>query len=228
VVFDLDETLHRLRRFTLGGYAHVAGRIAAETGRDARPLFRRLWQLYRHGQGAIAYQTLCADLGYPTEHASVLLRHHRAHPTRLRLTRSAARAIREMSPTWRIGVLTNGVPELQRIKVAALDLERHVDTIVYADEIAAGGKPAPIVFARVCEELGVPPRRCVMVGDDGIADVHGGRVAGMWTIWVQRPNRPPPPPGDADAVAQSLAEVPDLAARLLGDRRGDRQPTGSA
>jgi FMN phosphatase YigB (HAD superfamily) len=109
------------------------------------------------------------------------------------------------------------VPELQRIKVAALELERHVQTVVYADEVVVGGKPAPEVFERVCHELGVPPRRSVMVGDDAIADVLGGRSAGLRTIWLQRPNRTAPPPGAADAVVQSLSEVPLVAPRLLDD-----------
>jgi putative hydrolase of the HAD superfamily len=135
----------------------------------------------------------------------------------LRLTRSAALALRQMAGSWRVGILTNGLPDLQRIKVASLGLVSRVDAIVFADEVATGGKPAPEVFARMCAELGLPPCRCVMVGDDGVADVQGGHAAGLWTIWLQRPGRPHPPPGTADAVVQSLEEVPAVAARLVGD-----------
>jgi putative hydrolase of the HAD superfamily len=173
--------------------------------------------MYRDGQGGTAYQAICAELGLPPEEATALLRHHRAHLPRLRLTRSAAEALRQMKGTWRVGILTNGMPELQRIKVAALGLDARVDAVVYADEWVAGGKPALDVFARICDDLGVPSARCVMVGDDGVADVQGGRAAGMRTIWLQRPNRSSPPQGTADATVQSLAEVPAIAARLIGD-----------
>jgi len=219
VVFDLDETLHRLRRFTVGGYAHVARRLESRMGRPAGSVFRRLWGMYREGNGRTAYQSICTELGLPPEEATSLLRDHRAHLPRLRLTRSADEALRQMRGTWRVGILTNGMPGLQRIKVAALDLDARVDAIVYADELVAGGKPALDVFARIAADLGVPPGRCVMVGDDGVADVQGGHAAGMRTIWLRRPNRPSPPEGTADAIVQSLAEVPAIAARLIGDSR---------
>lgn len=215
VVFDLDETLHRLRRFTVGGYAHVSRSLAAETGGDTTTIFRRLWGLYRQGKAAAAYQTICSELGLPTERASELLRRHRAHPARLRLTRSATDALQAMRSSWRIGILTNGLPELQRIKVAALGLEQSTDAIVYADELVPGGKPAAEAFAAICRQLGVPAGRSVMVGDDAAADTEGGHAAGMHTIWVRRPNRTAPRVETAGAIVDSLSEVPEVAARLV-------------
>lgn len=219
VVFDLDETLHRLRRFTVGGYAHVSRWLASRTGADGHQVFRRLWGLYRRGRGATAYQTVCRDLGLPAEFAATLLRHHRAHPARLRLTRSADFALAALRGSWRLAVLTNGLPELQRIKVAALGLEPRVDVIVYADELVPGGKPAPAVFEAVSRQLGVRPGRCVMVGDDGVADMQGGRRAGMHTIWMSRPARPTPPHGTVDAVLESCADLPRVAGQLIGPAR---------
>ena len=217
IVFDLDETLHRQRRFTVAGYAHVAQWVEQQTGRPAREAFRRLWGMYRRGEGSVAYQTLCAELGWAAERVTDLITRHRAHPTHLALTRSADSALRALRPTWRVGVLTNGIPELQRRKVEGLGIATRVDAVVYADEIVEYGKPAREVFARVCELLCVPPWRAVMVGDDPRADVVGGRQAGLRTIWLQRPNRSAPPPWAVDAVVESLADVPTLAARLLGD-----------
>jgi putative hydrolase of the HAD superfamily len=219
VVFDLDDTLHRLRRFTLGGYLATAISIERETGRPARDTFRFLFGLYRRGQGAQAYQDLCESLGLSVEHAADFLRVHRAHQPRLRLTPDARVVLRQMRATWRIGILTNGIPSLQRHKVAALGVEDQADALVYADEIVAGGKPALEAFAAVCERLRVEPERSVMVGDDGGADIAGGRAAGLRTIWIRRHRSVIPPAGTADAVLDSLAAVPLVAARLLGEER---------
>jgi putative hydrolase of the HAD superfamily len=217
VIFDLDETLHRQRRFTVAGYASVARWLEDQTGRPTRETFARLWGLYRRGQGGSAYQILCSELGWPESQAAVLLGRHRAHPTHLRLTRSAERALRAMRLSWRIGILTNGIPELQRRKIDGLGVAGAVDAVVCADELAEGGKPAGIVFAHVCRALGVPPGRAVMVGDDATADVGGGRTAGLRTIWLRRPNRIAPPAAAVDAVVDTLEDVPHVAARLLGD-----------
>ena len=211
VVFDLDETLHRLRRFTVGGYAHVARWLASRTGRRRGSVFRRLWGLYRGGRGATAYQTVCAELGLPPSSrprcCDIIV------PTcrRLRLTRSADFALRQMRGTWRVGVLTNGMPELQRIKVAALGLEPRVDAIVYADELVPGGKPAPEVFERIADDLGVRARTLRDGGRRRGGRCPGGHAAGMRTIWLRRPNRPSPPKGTADAMRA-------VAVGIAGDR----------
>jgi HAD superfamily hydrolase (TIGR01450 family) len=44
------------------------------------------------------------------------------------------------------------------------------------------GKPEKIFFIELCRRLGVPPERCVLVGDNLEADIAGGKNVGMATI----------------------------------------------
>lgn len=219
IVFDLDDTLYRIRRFTIAGYAATAGAIAAYSGRPRAEVFCRLQGLYRRGRAAFAYQHLCAEFGLPEHLAAEWLARHRAHRRRLRLPGTSARALTAARDAgWRIGLLTNGLPEIQRAKVEALDLGVHVDAIVYADEIVPGGKPARAVFDLVLRALDVAPHRAVMVGDHPECDVAGGRLAGMRTIRVSRPAfATVAAEDDADAVVEDLSGVPGLAAHLIGD-----------
>lgn len=219
IVFDLDDTLYRIRRFTVAGYAATSASIAERSGRSRREVFCRLQRLYRRGRAAFAYQELCAELGLPEALAGEWLARHRAHRRRLRLPRTSAAALHQLRRSqWHIGVLTNGLPEIQRAKVEALDLARRVDAIVYADELVPGGKPAPEVFARVLDALRVPPARAVMVGDHPENDIAGARRLGMRTIRVARPAfAEARGDGDADVVVEDLAPVPGIASRLLGD-----------
>jgi beta-phosphoglucomutase len=70
-------------------------------------------------------------------------------------------------------------------------------------EEVAHGKPAPDVFLRAAERLGVPPSRCVVV-EDAPAGVEAGRRGGMKTIGLTSMNRPL----DADIVVSSLEDLP--------------------
>ena len=64
-------------------------------------------------------------------------------------------------------------------------------------------KPQPGLLLRACEELGLDPAGCVMVGDEE-TDVAAGRSAGCGTVLVA--------PGAPDTAADLV--VPDLAAAV--------------
>jgi putative hydrolase of the HAD superfamily len=190
VVFDLDDTLYRIRRFTIAGYAATSELIARQVGLARAQVFCRLQRLYRSGRAAQAYQELAIEHGLGPEEAAAWLVAHRAHRRRLRLPVTSVRVLDAMRREgWRVGLLTNGIPVIQHAKIAALDLAGRVDAIVVADEHVAGGKPAAEVFGLVLERLATPPSRAVMVGDDPRTDIAGGRAAGLRTIRVVRPNR---------------------------------------
>ena len=46
------------------------------------------------------------------------------------------------------------------------------------------GKPDPEFFLHLCQRLGVPPQRCLLVGDNLESDVAGGLSVGMTTALV--------------------------------------------
>ena len=74
-------------------------------------------------------------------------------------------------------------------------------------------KPDPAFFARIAEELGLPPEAIAYVGDRVDNDVRPARAAGMLAVFVRRgpwgwihAGREDPP--EADLVVDSLAELP--------------------
>lgn len=214
IVFDLDDTLYRVRRFSLSGFRAVALHLGAR-GYDPHGVFRILQGAYRRGVGLQAFQVLEAAIG--SDHGVALLDVYRAHVPSLRLPRSSARILARLRQAWTVGVLTNGPPDQQRRKVASLGLAARVDAIVYAHEHSAMGKPDPVAFSVMLSALGVPAARTVMVGDDPDSDVAGGRAAGCATIRILRPGRAVVAGEDADAVITGFEQLEDVAQRLLGD-----------
>jgi len=90
----------------------------------------------------------------------------------------AAPDLERLAREFRIGVLTNGVPEWQRHKLEAYDLDEHVDAFVASYEVGAH-KPDAAPFREAENRL--PADGYAMVGDDD-ADVEGARAAG-WTAY---------------------------------------------
>jgi beta-phosphoglucomutase family hydrolase len=67
--------------------------------------------------------------------------------------------------------------------LAAVGLEGMFDCVVGADDVARG-KPAPDIFLKAAERLGLPPAECV-VYEDGNLGIEAATAAGMQVIDVR-------------------------------------------
>ncbi|MFC4248992.1 HAD family hydrolase [Natribaculum luteum] len=86
----------------------------------------------------------------------------------------AAADLERLAASYDLGVLTNGVPEWQRYKLRAHDLERYVDVVVSSYE--AGAHKPNVAPYRLAERR-LPADAHAMVGDAD-ADVRGAQKAG--------------------------------------------------
>lgn len=162
----LPSPVHALRRAFEQVYAEAVA--ASQQGRSVTPAAQIAEAGRRTGRVAdsSAYVGRLRDLVDRTE--------FRRAPHALEVVR----ALRDEG--WSTAVVSNTVgepgvalrPLLERIGVAAL-----VDTFVFSDELP-WTKPAPQIFRRATEGLGVAPERSVHVGD-GWVDIEGARRAGL-------------------------------------------------
>jgi putative hydrolase of the HAD superfamily len=215
VIFDLDDTLYPYIQHVHSGFAAVAMYVDRHCGVAAKDAYATLrWAREVDARGA-EFQRLCDVYRLDRSIVPALLREFNTHLPQLWLTHDAAAVLSTLRRDgWRLGLLTNGDPSVQRKKVEALGLAALIDHVIYASEHAPGGKPAREPFIEVLRRLQVAPRDAVMVGDDSVNDVDGGRAAGMRTIFLARTGRPHH--DGADAVVHALSDVPGAAAALLG------------
>ena len=93
---------------------------------------------------------------------------------------------------------------------AALDATRLHDVfrVVVSSDDVAHGKPAPDVYLRAAQRLGVAPESCLVV-EDSLNGVRAARAAGMTTVLVPNQSVPPAPGTDtiADIVLERLADL---------------------
>ena len=105
---------------------------------------------------------------------------------------------------WRQAVASSAPPANIDVLVEVLGLHDTFQATVSAEEVAHG-KPAPDVFLRAAEKVGVPPARCVVV-EDAAVGVEAGRRGGMRTIGIEGGHGLGPLP--ADVVTRSMADLP--------------------
>jgi putative hydrolase of the HAD superfamily len=112
----------------------------------------------------------------------------------------------------RLGIITNGDSVQQRDKIEALGLTSMFAAVVTVTDLGIA-KPDPRIFRHAAERLGVPPQRCVFVGDLRDTDALGAAAVGMKGVWLNRKGAP-----DSVPAPVSEAEIAEIASR------GGREP----
>ncbi|SHG86350.1 phosphoglycolate phosphatase [Cognatiyoonia sediminum] len=108
----------------------------------------------------------------------------------------------------KIGVATNDAEGPARSHLSRAGVEQAFDFIAGFDS-GYGGKPAPGQLLGFCEQEGLQPDECVMVGDS-THDLDAGRAAGMICVGVLTGPAPEEELAPfADVVLTSIAQLPD-------------------
>src|SRR6476659_8734573 len=114
------------------------------------------------------------------------------------------------------GVVANSWPEparLLRADVEAYGLAGLLDVQVYSGDVGVR-KPAPEIFLRALEELGVDPLGAMFVGDRLDADVQGAARVGMTTVQALWVNADDTPGIEPDFMAFTPMDVLNAVRRL--------------
>ena len=92
---------------------------------------------------------------------------------------------------YNIGLITNGLKEVQRPRLQASGLASFFSVVVVSDEIGPA-KPQAAFFEYTFAEMGgPPPERVLVIGDNLHADVKGGHDFGTHTCWYNPQATPP-------------------------------------
>ncbi len=84
---------------------------------------------------------------------------------------------------YKLGIVTNGLKEVQRPKLEKHNLTRYFEIIVVSDEIGVS-KPNTEFFDYAFREMKFPPKEEVLIiGDSLNSDIKGGHNYGIDTCW---------------------------------------------
>ena len=117
-------------------------------------------------------------------------------------------------PTAQTALVTNGIGEVQRARIARLGLSPFFDAVSISGELGVA-KPSPEIFDHTFGELPEAARKgAVMIGDSLTSDVAGGIAAGIDTVWF---NRHGVDSGDVEPTYE-VSSIEEIAG-MLGLRR---------
>jgi putative hydrolase of the HAD superfamily len=219
VLFDLDDTLcdyagaraGRLRTAFTTALAHLGDETTAI---DLDQLVAESIAIHPHASDHFA--TLLGRYGVidPEVIQQARAWYHTNRFLGLKLFGGAVellQAIRDAQPGRTIGLVTNGPAEVQRDKIALLELLPSVDFALISGEFGTA-KPEPAIFEEALRLGNASSDEAIMIGDSPEFDIAGACAAGIRAVWINRtgtdwPGAPPPP-----LTVRSFAEI----ATMLG------------
>lgn len=173
VIFDLDDTLYSEKDYVRSGYRAVE----AQTGISANAF----WKAFEAGKPAI--DEVLNKIGKENlkDKCLEIYRNHQPRITAYDGVKALINDLRNRGIF--IGIITDGRPEGQRAKLAAIDLE--VNKVVITDEL--GGirfrKPCDIAFRIMQRAANVDFTQMVYIGDNPSKDFIAPKQLGMQSIW---------------------------------------------
>lgn len=111
-----------------------------------------------------------------------------------------------------LGLVTNGLSEVQRSRLSRLGVGEYFDSIVISGEVGVT-KPRPDIFDIAFEQLGSPAKdSTVIVGDSLTSDIAGGHGYGIATCWYNPSGNRSEHPVEPTHVVTALDQLPALLA----------------
>ncbi len=152
------------------------------------------------------------DPNLTCEMTDIYRTHRRRHHS---LIPESDRVLTELSPDFKIGLVTNGPSDLQFDKLAHTGLGAFFQAVAISGDLRMG-KPCVDVFGFALRQLQSTPHETLMVGDNPLRDVLGAVRSGIRPIWINPSGRPLPQQVGPCPVTEigSVVELPALLQRL--------------
>jgi putative hydrolase of the HAD superfamily len=189
LVFDLDDTLYPERMFAISGFRAAAAWAERELG--IAGLYEPMLRLLEEGKLRQLFDIVLAE--HAPEHRpdqlEAFIDAYRTHEPRIALFEDAHASLEHFGARGPLGLITDGLRDVQAGKVRALGLDQRLQHIIYTH--ALGGrefsKPNPKAFELMEGALGERGDRFVYIGDNPAKDFVAPNARGWLTVQVLRP-----------------------------------------
>ena len=232
-IFDLDDTLYLERDYVRSGYGAITEYLETRGLRPSssakalsipaflcRRLEQWLWTRFERGQAAGAFDELNSHFSLGLAKADIveLVKIYREHRPTIQPIPGTPELLSRLCPEYALGLLADGFLPAQRLKLAALGLERFFEAMVFTEELGRDAwKPSPVGFELMrekMEKLGTGPGLSY-ISDNPSKDFLAPNRLGWRTIQLVYPGQvhahlPAPEGGRAQFVARLPGEVIEI------------------
>lgn len=188
IVFDLDDTLFPEESYILSGFRAVAHWADKHLYIPFEQGYTQLYQLFQNGMRGHTFDAWLNLNGCdPGTVIQTLVDVYRDHEPKLVLYPEVSQTLSLLGQDFRLGLVSDGILEVQKKKWKALNLTELFSGVVFSDQWGREyWKPHCRPFReilRLCKSDGA---EAVYIADNPQKDFFGAKQVGMYTIRVRR------------------------------------------
>jgi len=216
LVFDLDDTLYVEREFVRSGYRAVARYLADAGSCEFETAFSVMVDTLEAQDRDRVFPTLLEKLPSVSVSIQELVDVYRRHIPSIELLPGYRELLRQLGRDYKLGIITDGLPDVQKRKIHALGLAEVMDRIIFTWEHGADKqKPHPLPFTLMLQALCVDPEEALFIGDNPEKDCRGAHGIGMKAAQVQNRafaacRNSSPNPEIPEFMIETLYELPKI------------------
>ncbi|HPU44505.1 MAG TPA: HAD-IA family hydrolase [Dictyoglomaceae bacterium] len=221
VIFDLDDTLYPEIEFVKSGFREVANVISQDFGFKVDEIYDLLMDAFNKDRKFV-FNRVLELLGINNEtYLNKIISMYRNHKPEIHLYSDAKAVLPLLKKNFLLGLVTDGFPSTQRLKVVTLNIEKYFDKAIYTWEKGESySKPSILPFKDMLDEFQLGPEEAIYVGDNIEKDFKGPKNLGMLSVRVIRKEgiyKDAVSPGidfEPDYTVNSLIEFVDLLTKI--------------
>jgi putative hydrolase of the HAD superfamily len=224
VIFDLDDTLYLERDFVFSGYRAISEAVAVEYGFS---IHDQLIELFLTGRRGDLFTPVLREMMRNVNEADVkkLVKIYRNHVPDIKPFEGIPELLKKIKSSCRLAIISDGIFEVQKRKLAALNVANLFDHIVFSDQWGQKyWKPHSRGFKDCSVSLGIEAGSMVYIGDNPEKDFVGARNAGLKSIRLRMEHglhydKEAEGQFSPDAEVSSVEELISVIATELGVKR---------
>jgi len=189
VIFDLDDTLYPEIEFVMSSFRTVAKVISQDFGFDTDKIYILLIKAFEENRKFVLNRVLEYLKIYNEDYLNRLVSIYRTHKPEIYLYKDAEEMLPYLKEYFLLGLITDGFPTTQKLKVQALNIERYFNSIIYTGEKGENySKPSISPFIDMLNKFHIQPNEAIYIGDNIEKDFKGPKDLGMISIRILREN----------------------------------------
>lgn len=223
LLFDADNTLFDFTAAEANALRETFWQHGLPFSADIPPIYKRInqqtWEAFERGELTAVelrfsrFKQLFATLSIKTNAQQFGIDYLMHLAQRPDLLEGAIELLETLKGQYRLALITNGLQDVQRPRLALSGLDRYFEAIVVSDEVGAK-KPEPAIFETLFAAIDHPPKsQAMIIGDSLSSDMQGGINFGIDTCWYNPTHKPLPAALPVTYIVHSLSEIPVLLAQ---------------
>jgi putative hydrolase of the HAD superfamily len=187
VLFDLDGTLYDSKQYFFGAFRTISEYLSNKYGLSRANVYKKLVNIWKEKTSMYPrlFDDLLSSLEVNTREAQNLIQLFNKYEGELEPYPDAVPTLNALKKDgYKLGVITNGVPQRQKRKLELLGFHHFFDVVIFTKKIKP--KPSPLPYLKALEELGIDSPSALYVGDNPLVDFEGAKKAGIKTVRILR------------------------------------------